>query len=82
LATVLARADRSSAPQALSIYETLRRARTARVQRSARVNGARYDGASNDLGARDQQLAAQAQERAWIWNYDAGLEAAAAATAL
>jgi salicylate hydroxylase len=82
LATVLARADRNSAAQALSIYETLRRARTARVQRSARVNGARYDGASNDLGARDQQLAAQAQERAWIWNYDAGLEAAAAAAAL
>jgi salicylate hydroxylase len=82
LATVLARADRSSAPQALRIYETLRRARTARVQLSARVNGARYDGASRDLGARDQQLAAQSQERAWIWNYDAGLEAAAAAAAL
>jgi len=82
LATVLARADRSSAPQALRIYETLRRARTARVQLSARVNGARYDGASPDLGARDQQLAAQSQERAWIWNYDAGLEAAAAAAAL
>jgi salicylate hydroxylase len=82
LATVLARANRSSAPQALRIYETLRRARTARVQRSARVNGARYDGASTDLGVRDQQLAAQSQERAWIWDYDAGLEAAAAAAAL
>jgi salicylate hydroxylase len=82
LATVLARANRSSAPQALRIYETLRRARTARVQRSARVNGARYDGASRDLGVRDQQLAAQSQERAWIWDYDAGLEAAAAAAAL
>ena len=82
LATVLARADRSSAPRALRIYETLRRARTARVQLSARVNGARYDGASRDLGVRDQQLAAQSQERAWIWNYDAGLEAAAAAAAL
>ena len=82
VATVLARADRGSAVQALRIYESLRRPRTARVQLSARVNGARYDGASRDLGVRDQQLAAQSQERAWIWNYDAGSEAAAAATAL
>jgi salicylate hydroxylase len=82
VATVLARADRGSAAQALRIYESLRRPRTARVQLSARVNGARYDGASRDLGVRDQQLAAQSQERAWIWNYDAGLEAAAAAAAL
>jgi hypothetical protein len=45
--------------------------RTAR----ARVNGQRYDAARGDLGARDQYLAAQAQERAWIWNHDAGLAA-------
>jgi hypothetical protein len=32
-----------------------------------------------DVGARDYHLAAQAHERAWIWKYDAGLEAAAAA---
>src|SRR5262245_46573698 len=82
LAAVLARADRKSAPRALAIYESLRRERTARVQRSARVNGARYDAARDDLGTRDQHLAAQAQERAWIWNYDAGREAAAAAAML
>ena len=82
LAAVLRRADPASAPRALRLYEALRRERTARVQRSARVNGARYDAASGDLGSRDRQLAAQSQERAWIWNYDAGLEAATAAAAL
>ena len=82
LAAVLARADRASAPRALRIYEAVRRERTARVQRSARVNGQRYDAGRGELGDRDQHLAAQAQERAWIWNYDAGFEAAAAAAAL
>ena len=82
VATVLARADRNSATQALRLYEAVRRERTARVQRSARVNGARYDSRGSDLGVRDRQLAAQPQERAWIWNYDAGLEASIAAAAL
>ena len=82
LATVLHRADRTTAPRALCLYQALRRERTARVQLSARVNGARYDAAGGDLGARDRQLRQQAQERAWIWNYDAWREAAAAAAAL
>jgi salicylate hydroxylase len=82
LATLLSRADRASAPRALLIYEQLRRERTAGVQRSSRVNGARYDASSGDLAARDRQLAAQPQERAWIWNYDAEAEASAAAAAL
>jgi salicylate hydroxylase len=82
LAAVLARADRKSAPRALLIYESLRRDRTARVQLSARINGARYDAARGELDLRDQHLGAQAQERAWIWNYDAGREAAAAAATL
>jgi salicylate hydroxylase len=82
LATVLSRADRVSAPRALLIYEQLRRERTAGVQRSSRVNGARYDAAGGDLGARDRALSAQHQERAWIWNYDAEAEASAAAAAI
>jgi salicylate hydroxylase len=82
LATVLGRADRQSAPRALLIYESLRRERTAGVQRSSRTNGARYDAGSGDLRIRDRQLANQAQERAWIWNYDAEAEAAAAAASL
>lgn len=82
LATVLSRADRASAPRALLIYEQLRRERTGGVQRSSRVNGARYDAAGGDLGARDRALSAQYQERAWIWNYDAEAEATVAAAAL
>ena len=78
LATVLSRTERASVRRALLIYETLRRERTARVQRSARVNGARYDASGSDLGARDRQLAAQPQERAWVWNYDAEVEASTA----
>ena len=82
LAIVLSHADSASARKALLIYEALRRERTARVQRSARVNGARYDSAGTDLNSRDRQLAAQSQERSWIWNYDAGAEAMTAAASL
>jgi salicylate hydroxylase len=78
LATVLSRTDRASARRALLIYESVRRERTARVQRSARVNGARYDASGGDMGARDRQLAEQPQERAWVWNYDAEVEASTA----
>jgi salicylate hydroxylase len=82
LASILSRADRASAPRALQIYERLRRERTAGVQRLSRVNGARYDSAGGDQKARDGQLKALPQERAWIWNYDAEAEAAAVAAAL
>jgi len=78
LAAVLSRADRATAPRALSVYESVRREHTADVQRRARVNGARYDSAVGDLQARDRQLAAQAQDRARIWAYDAEAEALAA----
>jgi salicylate hydroxylase len=78
LAAVLSQADRRSAPRALQVYESVRRERTGRVQRSARVNGARYDGSIGDLQARDRQLADQALERAWIWDHDAQAEAAGA----
>jgi salicylate hydroxylase len=82
LAVVLSNADRASAPRALLIYESLRRERTARVQLSARVNGARYDAWESDLSVRNRALAAQPQERAWIWHYDAESEAATAAASL
>ena len=79
LAAVLARADRLSARRALAIYEKLRRERTASVQQRSRLNLARY----YQPGAeRDRALGAQHQERAWIWNYDADEEAAAAAAYL
>jgi salicylate hydroxylase len=82
IATVLSRADGASAPRALLIYERLRRERTAGVQRMSRFNGALYEAASGNLSARDGQLAAQSQHRAWIWNYDAEAEAFAAAQSL
>ena len=82
IAAVLSRADRASAPRALLIYERLRRERTAGVQRMSRFNGALYEAAGGDLSARDQQLAAQRRQRAWIWNYDAEAEASAAAQSL
>ena len=82
IATLLSRANRASAPQALLIYERLRRERTAGVQRMSRFNGALYEAASGNLSARDGQLAAQAQQRAWIWSYDAEAEASAAAQLL
>jgi salicylate hydroxylase len=78
LATVLDHLDAASAPRALRIYETVRRERTARVQRSARVSGQRYDSETGDLADRDRQLSNQADERAWIWDSDAEVEATAA----
>ena len=77
LATILAQADRATVPQALRVYESVRRDRTAGVQRMSRSNGARYE-ASTDLATRDRQLSNQAVDRAWIWSYDAEAEAAAA----
>ena len=53
LATILAQADRATVPQALRVYEAVRRERTAGVQRMSRVNGARYEASSN-LDARDR----------------------------
>jgi salicylate hydroxylase len=82
LATLLANADAATAPAALLTYEAIRRERTAGVQRIARVSGARYDSQFSDLARRDQELAGQGQERAWIWDYDAEAEAAAAVAAL
>jgi salicylate hydroxylase len=82
LATILSRANRASVQRALQVYESLRRERTARVQGSARINGARYDASGSDLGDRDRQIAAQAQERAWIWNYDAEVEASTVVASL
>ena len=82
LAAVLSRADRQTAPAALKVYESVRRERTAGVQRNARLNGARYDSAYADLALRDRDLAQMASERAWIWDYDAEAEAERAMSAL
>jgi salicylate hydroxylase len=82
LATILARADRTTAPQALLAYERLRRERVAQVQRGARENGLRYDSAYSDLGVRDEEIVAHAAFRRRLYDHDVVPDAQAAAAAL
>ena len=82
LATILARADRTTAPQALLAYERLRRERVAQVQRGARENGLRYDSAYSDLGVRDAEITAHAAFRKRLYDHDVVPDAQAAAAAL
>ena len=82
LATILARADRSTAPAGLLAYETIRRERVAQVQRGARANGLRYDSAYADLSVRDAEMAAHVTFRKWLYDHDVLPEAEAAAHAL
>jgi salicylate hydroxylase len=84
LATILAHANRATAPAALLAYEHLRRERVAQVQRGARENGLRYDSANSDLGVRDAEITAHAAFRRRLYDHDVVPEAkaAAAATAL
>jgi salicylate hydroxylase len=82
LATILSRADQTTAPAALAAYERLRRERVAEVQRGARQNGLRYDSAYSDLGVRDAEIAAQAAFRRTLYDHDVVPHALAAAAAL
>jgi salicylate hydroxylase len=82
LATILARADRATAPAALLAYERLRRERVAAVQRGARENGMRYDSSYADLGVRDAEITAHAAFRRRLYDHDVVPEAEAAAAAL
>lgn len=84
LATILARADNSTAPAALRAYEKLRRERVAQVQLGARENGLRYDSSStySDLGLRDAELKAHAEFRKTLYDHDVVPEAEAVSAAL
>jgi salicylate hydroxylase len=82
LATILAGADRTTAPLALLAYERLRRERVAQVQRGARENGLRYDSAYSDLGIRDAEITAHAAFRKRLYDHDVVPDAEAAAAAL
>jgi salicylate hydroxylase len=82
LATILAGADKTTAPRALLAYEQLRRERVAQVQRGARESGLRYDSANSDLGVRDAEIAAHATFRRRLYDYDVVPDAQAAAAAL
>jgi salicylate hydroxylase len=81
LASILARADRSTAPAALLAYERLRRERVASVQEGARRNGLRYDSAVADLGVRDEEISAHADFRRRLYDYDVLSEAEAVVVA-
>jgi salicylate hydroxylase len=82
LATILARADRRTAPAALLAYERLRRERVAEIQRGARENGLRYDSAYSDLGVRDAEITAHAAFRKHLYDHDVVRDAEAAAAML
>jgi salicylate hydroxylase len=82
LATILARADRTTVPSALIAYERLRRERVAQVQRGARESGLRYDSAYSDLGVRDAEITAHAAFRKRLYDHDVVPDAQAAAVAL
>jgi len=82
LATILARADRTTVRAALTAYERLRRERVAQVQRGARENGMRYDSACADLAVRDAEIAAHAAFRKKLYDHDVVPEAQAAAMVL
>ena len=82
LATILTRADPTSAPRALLAYERLRRERVAQVQRGARENGLRYDSAYSDLGVRDAEITAHAVFRKRLYDHDVVPNAQAAAATL
>ena len=82
LATILARADRTTVRAALTAYERLRRERVAQVQRGARENGMRYDSAYADLAVRDAEIAAHAAFRKKLYDHDVVPEAQAAAMVL
>jgi salicylate hydroxylase len=82
LAIILERYGRGRLPEALHVYENLRKARVASVQRGARENGMRYDSAYGDLGVRDAEIAAHADFRRRLYDYDVVPEAQSAVAAI
>jgi salicylate hydroxylase len=86
LAACLADIDAADIPAAPRRYETLRLARTARVQGESEANKTRHhlpDGPAQQ--ARDAEMARggtdfSAEAVAWLYGYDAGVPEAAAAT--
>ena len=80
LATMLQAVDPGGVPRALTAYESLRRDRTARIQRGSRLNGASYDSSGGGPGG--PAPSARPQQRRWIYDYDVQAEAAPVAAAL
>ena len=82
LAKILASAEQAAVPAALLAYEQVRRDRTAAVQCGARQDGLRYDSRYSDLNVRDTEIAAMAEFRRQLYDYDVVLEARVAGRAL
>jgi salicylate hydroxylase len=82
LATIISRIDNARAPEALLVYERLRRERVAEVQRGARQNGMRYDSAYADISKRDAELRAHTEFRKALYDFDVVPEAEKVAAAL
>jgi 2-polyprenyl-6-methoxyphenol hydroxylase-like FAD-dependent oxidoreductase len=82
LAKILASAEGAVVPAGLLAYERLRHDRTAAVQRGARQNGLLYDSRYADLNVRDAEIAALAEFRRQLYDYDVVLEARVAGRAL
>ncbi|MGO4690366.1 FAD-dependent monooxygenase [Glaciibacter sp. 2TAF33] len=70
LATLLEAADPTRIPEALAVYENLRRARVAEVQSGARQNGLRYDSQYADLAQRDTEIRNHQEFRRNLYDYD------------
>lgn len=70
LAVLLQDREAAAIPDVLQSYEALRRMRTDVVQAEARKNGLRYDSRSGSLEQRDREIAASADLRKWLYDYD------------
>jgi salicylate hydroxylase len=81
LATILSRVNNARAPEALAVYERLRRERVAQVQRGARQNGMRYDSAYADIAQRDAELKSHVEFRKALYDFDVVPEAEKVAAA-
>jgi salicylate hydroxylase len=70
LAVLLEGREANEVPDILPQYESFRRVRTDVVQVEARKNGLRYDSRYESLEQRDREIAASAEFRKWLYDYD------------
>lgn len=80
VATLMARADRTTVTRALELYAELRQPRTARLQGSSRSNGSHFDGDGGPTP--EQERRAPPPDIGWIHGHDAVAHAEECAAAL
>ncbi len=78
LAVLLEGRDASAIPDVLRQYQAFRRVRTDLIQAEARKNGLRYNSRYESLEQRDREIAASADFRKWLYDYDVEQAAVAA----